>query len=379
MVMMKWWALCVGAVVMVGCTSSVEMPGEDDAEDMTSATQEDMRAEAPEDMGTTPRPGDMSSTSGEQDMAAVEDMSPPPPVDPCDDASISNTVLAPPALVAGRTSTVEITSDEGFVDVHLTLWRGGQEVARGAYVTSSGNDSDGFAWTFTLDSPQPPGADYCLRFETTTPARRVLAAQPVALGAPADLPAGVAYKLVEHHQDTCEENGFGVAVRVRVIDAAGAPLEGVPVAVRWDSEPTIGKNRWWTEDHQPPTMLVTGGDGWASFENKWPIWERYEGDELIDKDYQIFEISVADGASDTAGEVTTGYWEDVERDDGSRCSFCPPGSGQNVWGHWSYRIVFQRREDAAEVCRLNHDHAGQAACSPDEVYVTAREPSCQPL
>ena len=107
------------------------------------------------------------------------------------------------------------------------------------------------------------------------------------------------------------------------------------------------------------------------------IW--YETAAQEDADYHLFEISVMDSPSDTATEITTGYWESVDRPGGGTCNFCPGSGNSNVWGHWSYRIIFQRETDAQETCVVNHDHAGQKNCAPDQVYIESKSPQCAEL
>ncbi|MBN1770919.1 MAG: hypothetical protein JXB32_06660, partial [Deltaproteobacteria bacterium] len=90
----------------------------------------------------------------------------------------------------------------------------------------------------------------------------------------------------------------------------------------------------------------------------------------------FFHERVADAPGDTAIEIYTGIWEDQDDGAGGRCNYCSTYA-ENVWGHWSYTITFQRTPGATELCEVPTDHAGQAACSP---LLHWEEPgACTPL
>ena len=161
-------------------------------------------------------------------------------------------------------------------------------------------------------------------------------------------PGGDVYKITANHMWTCDEQpNNGNELHVYVRDENGQPLEGVTVDVAL-ADATDPGSIYNGDAEALPGSLVTGADGHANTFNYWPI---------SDHGLLVFNVSVADGPSDIATEITTGWWED----DLMGCSYCGTPT-VNVWGHWSYTVEFQRTPDANEVCVVPNDHAGMSAC-----------------
>ena len=161
-------------------------------------------------------------------------------------------------------------------------------------------------------------------------------------------PGGDVFKITANHMWTCDEQpDFGNELHVYVRDENGQPMEGVTVDVTL-ADATDGGSIYNGDAEALPDPLVTGADGHANTFNYWPI---------SDHGLLVLEVSVADGLSDIATEITTGWWED----DLMGCNYCNTPT-VNVWGHWSYTVEFQRTPDANELCVVPNDHAGMSAC-----------------
>ena len=166
---------------------------------------------------------------------------------------------------------------------------------------------------------------------------------------PADPPIdGGIFKIVANHQWTCDEQpSNGNELHVWVRDENGQGIGGQTVSFSLVDSVDTGSiynddgERW-------PLQIVTGDDGHAQAFNYWPI---------SDNGLLVLRVAVAGVASDIATEITTGWWED----DLMGCSYCGTAT-VNVWGHWSYTIEFQRDPTATEICVVENDHAGMAAC-----------------
>jgi len=183
---------------------------------------------------------------------------------------------------------------------------------------------------------------------------RVVASAGVEVGpAPVVAAPGGVYRVVDNHQLTCAENGWANQVHVEVRDAAGQPVPGQRLEVAWNEN--ITRPRFWPDD-QPLRELTTGPDGRLSVPNIWPVgsndWDQ--------PDMLEFHVRVAGHPSDWAVEISSGFWQT----DPGGCTYCP--GGENVWGHWSYQVVFQLVPDAQQWCKVPTDHAGQAACPGHE-------------
>jgi hypothetical protein len=169
-------------------------------------------------------------------------------------------------------------------------------------------------------------------------------------------PPSPAFQVATNHQWTCdEEYTWAINVDTTVLDETGAPLPDVRVLVEHDDCETAA-------EHPPPAEVVTGADGTVRWENYNPRC--------------FFRERLADAPSDTAVELYTGIWEDQDDGAGGRCNYCSTYA-ENVWGHWSYSLVFRRNPAATELCEVPTDHAGQAHCSPTLHWL---EPApCTPL
>jgi len=252
----------------------------------------------------------------------------------------------------GERVTVTVAAPEALTNLVVTFPPSSADPLVWGQVTPTGS---GYRWTWST-TPRTAGP-LCVRL-TADPASTSYGAallvvqesqtvqpQPPATG------GRTAFKVSSNHQWTCEEEfTWAIVFEVRVEDEQGQGLEGVSV--------TVGHNDCeLAEDHPPPAVLVTGADGKASFENYNPGSIR---------DYPTntckFFMEVAGQPSDRAVELTTGIWEDQDTPQG-KCNFCSTFA-ENVWGHWSYTVVFRRTPGATERCEVPTDHAGQAHCSP---------------
>ncbi len=164
--------------------------------------------------------------------------------------------------------------------------------------------------------------------------------------------SGGIYKVTQNHQLTCaEQPEFGNEINIRVLDAQGQGVNGAVVRIGWPN--TVVRPIY--NDTDPPNpsdipaTVTTGSDGWFHGWNYWPISEN---------GYMVFNLSVDGCASDVATEITTGWWES----DNQGCRYCDPSfANRNVWGHWSYTVVFQLDLAATQACVVDNDHAGQGS------------------
>ncbi len=259
----------------------------------------------------------------------------PPPA--CDSVAGSGFSLAfrPAAPWVGGATRVSVTGPDGLTNVAVEASGPGASPAP----TWIGVDGSGpFTWSWSIVFPAA-GA-WCVTFRAdpdgTVYQRALVTVAP-------DAPPAAPFKVVSNHQWTCEEEyTFAINVDTVVLDETGAPLPGVRVLVEHAPCETAA-------DHPPPTEVTTGDDGTVRWENYNPRC--------------FFHERVADGPSDTAIEIYTGIWEEQDAAGGGTCNYCSTYA-ENVWGHWSYTITFQRVPGAVELCEGPTDHAGQAACSP---------------
>ena len=198
----------------------------------------------------------------------------------------------------------------------------------------------------------------------------------------ADPGAGVArgngvWKVSANHQWTCDEQPtWGNLLHVRVVDEAGAPVEGATVGLRFTDDaiypvpPDDGATNF--AEHGQPKTMTTGSDGRAELVTPWGEGIRSPID--AKPSYLVFQVSIEGGASDVATEISTGIWE--TNNDG--CNFCNR-SAVNVYGHWSYTVEFQRDPTATEICDVPNDHAGQGACGPIHFFHEPDQRSCIPV
>ncbi len=159
---------------------------------------------------------------------------------------------------------------------------------------------------------------------------------------------GGIYKVVQNHQWTCgEQPQCGNYVSISVLDAAGQGVSGATVKIGQPATtvPPIYND---TDPSSIPATVTMDSSGSFVGQNYWPKNEN---------GLQVFQLSVDGHASDVATEITTGWWED----DLQGCNYCGTYC-VNVWGHWSYSVVFQLDPDATDVCEVENDHQGMASC-----------------
>jgi hypothetical protein len=166
--------------------------------------------------------------------------------------------------------------------------------------------------------------------------------------APAPSPQGV-YKVATNHQFTCQEQvPWGNEFHVAVLDAQGKGVPGAVVKVRLPDTTDLATIK--NADTKPvPNTLTMDSSGHYDDYFWWPS---------NDNGFTVFELSVQGAASDTATEISSGWWET----DDTGCRYCDPSQPINVYGHWSHRIVFQLDPTATQACVVPSDHAGMSAC-----------------
>ena len=259
---------------------------------------------------------------------------PPPACDPVAGSAFS-LAFRPATPWVGGSTRVSATGPDPLANVGLEAAGPGASPAP----TWIGVDGTGpYTWSWSVVFPA--AGEWCLTFRAdpdgTVYQRALVTVTP-------DAPPVAPFKVVGNHQWTCdEEYTFAINVDTVVLDETGAPLPGVRVLVEHAPCETAA-------DHPPPTEVTTGDDGTVRWENYNPRC--------------FFHERVADAPSDTAIEIYTGIWEEQDAAGGGTCNYCSTYA-ENVWGHWSYTITFQRVPGAVELCEVPTDHAGQAACSP---------------
>lgn len=203
-------------------------------------------------------------------------------------------------------------------------------------------------------------------------ALKIVAAEPTGVAR-----GGGVWKVSSNHQWTCEEQvTFGNFLHVRVEDELGGPVEGATVNLRWTDDtvypvPPDDTAQGW-EEHGQPKTLTTNAEGFADL---WTPWGEGIRSPIDGKPgFAVFLVTMADGASDVATEITTGLWEA----DDAGCDYCPQDA-VNVYGHWSYTVTFRRDLAATQVCEVGIDHAGQASCSHQHFFHDPDLASCLPV
>ena len=171
------------------------------------------------------------------------------------------------------------------------------------------------------------------------------------------------FRVMSNHQWTCaEQPEWGNFIDVEVHDADGSPMAGV--VVRFDKPATTVDPIRAADTNPVPDSVVTRADGKARVPNYWPI----NANGLM-----VFNLSLDGRASDVATEITSGWWGDNL----AGCNYCPLGTNRNVWGHWSYTVVFQRDPAATEECVVPSDHASMVACGPPRhIHHDSTHPAC---
>jgi hypothetical protein len=185
------------------------------------------------------------------------------------------------------------------------------------------------------------------------------------------------WKVTTNHQWRCDEQPtFGNLLQVHVEDELGNPVANATVDLRWTDDtvypvpPDDAAQSW--EEHGQPKTLTTDENGFAEL---WTPWGQGVRSPIDGKpSYAVYLVSMADGASDFATEITTGIWET----DDFGCNYCNTYA-VNVYGHWSYTVKFKRDPAATQVCEVGTDHEGQQACSHQHVFHDPARPSCVPV
>ncbi|MFH1438810.1 MAG: hypothetical protein ABIJ56_24080 [Pseudomonadota bacterium] len=178
---------------------------------------------------------------------------------------------------------------------------------------------------------------------------------------------GGIFKVTTNHLWTCDEQPeWGNVIRIEVVDASGAPMPAIPIRIGWPdtTERPIYNDTDPPEPSEIPGVVETGGDGVFPGFNSWPI--NVNG-------YMVFNLSVDGCASDTATEITTGWWET----DNDGCRFCEESTThRNVWGHWSTTVVFELDTSTDLACVVPSDHAGQQGCSISHIHHAPDHTAC---
>lgn len=343
-----WRVGLVGCVSLAGCVSAPEQgdpfgQGESSGPGDGSATGS---GSGSGDSGTSG--GDGETADGETGDTTGE---PLPPFS-CDVEAAASPVLDglvlfdPAEPHPGDTLTVIVRATNGLsrgdappLDLEVTDRDGVQ--------TLQPQTTEGGEVLYYFAIPEVPEGDVCLR-GIIDGATEITSKVTVTPRPPGPLVAGGIYKVVQNHMWTCDEQpGYGNELHVWVRDENGQGMPGVAVSVRPADSTDLATI--YNGDAEPlPEQIVTGDDGHAMAFNYWPI---------SDNGLLVFEVAIDGLASDIATEITTGWWED----DLMGCNYCNTPT-VNVWGHWSYTVEFQRDPSATEICVVENDHGGMAAC-----------------
>jgi hypothetical protein len=337
-------ALASLAAVSPGCGDDVQVADDGGPPDSDDVAEIPVDVPAPDDVAEipveVPHPDE-----GADDAGGADDAPPPPACTPLP-GSPYTLALRPAEPWAGGSVRVSAVGPDPLTNVGVALEPSGPAAS---WLGVDGTGPYTWSWSF---APLAAG-DFCVVF-SADPAATVYQRAPLHV-APAP-PPSPAFQVATNHQWTCdEEYTWAINVDTTVLDETGAPLPDVRVLVEHDACETA-------VDNPPPSEVVTGADGTVRWENYNPRC--------------FFRERIADAPSDTAVEIYTGIWEDQDDGAGGRCNYCSTYA-ENVWGHWSYSIVFRRNPAAAELCEVATDHAGQARCSPTLHWL---EPAaCTPL
>lgn len=174
------------------------------------------------------------------------------------------------------------------------------------------------------------------------------------------------FQLTRNHQLTCEEQvSNGNKVRVFVRDENGNGIPNAQVYVWHDNPPFASSSH--ENFPPPPEIRTTDSNGFFEFNNSSPGCLGNDCTDNLPHMTRYF-FRVLGTASDTAVEITSGIYGN-----GAECpgyNFCPGDNTKNVWGHWSYELVFRRTNTSEPPREVPTDHAGQlqnipasAACS----------------
>jgi hypothetical protein len=338
-------SVLVGVLLITACGGGDLSTGPDTDSDAGSDIDADGDGDEASDADSDPDVDADRDTDADADGGADVDIDEPmlPPCDPIPGSSASVST-DPPEPWDGGSARVRVHGTDPLTNVALRI-AGSGPAPEPAWVSVEGDGP--WTWTWSL-SPLSAG-DFCLSF-SADPGDRVY--QRARMHVAAEAPPVAPFKVIRNHQWTCdEEYTWAINVDTYVLDESGAPMPGVRVLVEHSPCETAA-------DHPPPVEVVTDGDGFARWENYNPRC--------------FFHERVADAPSDTAIEMYTGIWEDQDG-----CNYCSTFA-ENVWGHWSYTVVFQRTPGALETCEVATDHEGQARCSPTHHWEEPSAP-CSPL
>jgi hypothetical protein len=282
------------------------------------------------------------------------DTGPAPPPFACEAPAASSDILAglvlfdPAQPHPGDTLTVVVRATNGLGHGDAPPMQLSAETADGTDVHDPTMRAGGEA-LYYYALPDVPLGDVCIT-GLIDGAPEVAAKVTVTPRPPSPPVDGGIFKVTSNHQWTCEaQPGFGNELHVWVREADGTPIEGIDVAITLPDSTDLD-SIYNADARGLPTTMTTGADGHAMVFNSWPI---------SDNGILPLQVAVAGVASDLATELTTGWWEAT--DDG--CNYCNLAT-INVWGHWSYTVEFVREPAATEICVVENDHAGMAACGP---------------
>ncbi len=316
------------------------------------STAGDSTTAAPDEGDTTAGDAESSDDAAPADSESGDGTGSPAPPFECDAQAADSPVLAGQVLFEpadphpGDTLTVIVRATNGLgrPDAPAMTLQATSATGLGTFASST---IEGGEAVYYYAIPDVPAGDVCLLGlidgATEVSAKVTVTDRPP--GPPVD---GGIYKITANHMWTCDEQpSNGNELHVWVRDEAGNPIEGAEVRLSLADSTDPGSI--YNGDGRPlPDTLTTGADGHANTFNFWPI---------SDHGLLIFEVGMANAASDIATEITTGWWED----DLMGCNYCNTPT-VNVWGHWSYTVEFQRDPNAKEACVVPNDHAGMSAC-----------------
>ncbi len=334
-------------------------PGDDDAGDDDAADDD-----AGDDDGGDDDAGD---DDGGDDDGGDDDATP----FTCEPTATTSPVLAaamhldPADPHPGDTLTVIVRSTNGTEPGDAPPMAMQAEHAGGVVLEPTTMVAGGGDTLYYYAIPDVPPGDVCLLglIDGTEPE---IAGKVTVTPRPAGPPLtdGV-YKVVQNHQWTCaEQPTYGNEIHVYVRDELGNGVPGAVVRVRYADSTDPGSIHNGGGDI--PETVTTDGSGFYLGYDYWPI---------SDHGFLVFQLEVDGEPSDVATELTTGWWE---ADDGG-CNYCGT-YGINVWGHWSHTVVFQRDPAATEICVVDTDHAGQAACgAPGHLHHHPTHQACWPV
>jgi hypothetical protein len=294
---------------------------------------------------------DVSTPDGSPASDAAPEAAPPP--FHCDAAAATSPVLAGSFLFdpadphPGDTITVLVKS-ANYKQSNAPTMTLDATTAAGTSTEDVTIMSGGSGVIYYYAVPDVPLGDVCLLTHIDGAAELAGKITVTPRPAPPPSPAGV-YKVTQNHQFTCQEQvPWGNEFHVAVLDAQGNGVPGAVVNVRLPDTTDLATIK--NADTKPvPKTLTMDSTGHYDDYFWWPS---------NDNGFTIFDLSVEGTASDTATEISSGWWET----DDTGCRYCDPSQPINVYGHWSHRIVFRLDPNATDACVVPSDHAGMSAC-----------------